>query len=137
MSVEAFLDTNVLLYACSAAPEDAGKRLRASELILADGFGLSAQVLQEFISNALRKPELGIGETVIDATLALASQVPVQAIDLEVIVRAVTLRRRYHLSHWDSTIVGAALVLGCRTLYTEDLSHDQEIEGIRVVDPFR
>ncbi len=54
MLAESFLDTNVLLYACSAAPEDAGKRQRASELILGGDFALSAQVLQEFI--ALQPP---------------------------------------------------------------------------------
>ena len=26
---------------------------------------------------------------------------------------------------------------GCRHLVTEDLSHDQEIGGVRVVDPFQ
>jgi len=137
MVAESFLDTNVLLYACSAAPEDAGKRQCAGDLILEGAFGLSAQVLQEFIANALRKPSLGIGESVIDATIELASRVPVQPVDLEVVILATTLRRRHQLSHWDATIVAAAQILGCRRLYTEDLSHDQEFGGLRIVDPFR
>jgi predicted nucleic acid-binding protein len=59
---EVFLDSNVLLYACSSATADAKKRRIAESLILEGSFALSAQVLQEFIANALRKPSLGINE---------------------------------------------------------------------------
>ena len=37
----------------------------------------------------------------------------------------------------DALVVRAALVSGCRTLYTEDLQHGQTFEGLRVVNPFR
>ncbi len=77
MTGEAFLDSDVLLYSCSAAPEDATKRRVAENLILQGSFALSAQVLQEFISNALRKPRLGISEANIDATLQMATMVRV------------------------------------------------------------
>lgn len=40
------------------------------------------------------------------------------------------------ISHWDALIVVAAVRAGCETLLTEDLSHGQVIEGIRIVDPF-
>lgn len=136
MRAEAFLDTNVLLYACSAAPDDAGKQARATDLILNFRFGLSSQVLQEFIANALRKPALGITESGIDAALELATHAPVQAVDLELVMKAVALRRRYQVSHWDATIIAAAQVLGCQTLYSEDLNHGQEYEGLRVINPF-
>lgn len=135
-SVDAFLDANILLYACSRAPEDAEKRQRAENLILETRFGLSSQVLQEFIANALRKKSLGITEAGIDAALELASRVPVLPMSLEVIIQGVTLRRRFQVSHWDATIIAAAQMLGCTTLYTEDLTHGQEFDGVRVVNPF-
>lgn len=69
MTGEVFLDSHVLLYACSSAPADAGKRRVAEDLILNHPFALSTQVLQEFIANAVRKPQLGISEANIDATL--------------------------------------------------------------------
>jgi predicted nucleic acid-binding protein len=75
MTAEVFLDSNVLLYACSSAPDDAEKRRVAEDLILSGTFALSAQVLQEFIANALCKPRLGISEGNIDATLQMASLV--------------------------------------------------------------
>lgn len=58
MSAEVFLDANILLYASSAAAADAEKRERAQALMIEERFALSAQVLQEFIANALRKNPL-------------------------------------------------------------------------------
>ena len=60
MTAEIFLDANVLLYASSNAVEDKNKRDRAQALMIAAPFALSAQVLQEYIANALRKKQLGI-----------------------------------------------------------------------------
>ncbi len=136
MTAEAFLDTNILLYACSAAPADAEKQRRAEDLIMNTPFALSTQVLQEFIANALRKKALGITEAGIDAALELASEVPVLAVTLELILAATALRRRYQISHWDSTIIAAAKELGCRTLYCEDMNHGQEYGGVRIINPF-
>ena len=45
MSVDAFLDTNVLIYAVSSAASESVKKEKALELIEHVDFGLSAQVL--------------------------------------------------------------------------------------------
>lgn len=137
MTDEVFLDSNVLLYACSMAREDADKRKFAEDLILNRPFAISAQVLQEFIANALRKPQLGITESNIDATLRMAAMIRVQPITHEVIVSAVILRRRYPLSHWDATIIAAAAELGCSTVYSEDMGDGQDYGGVGVINPFR
>jgi len=50
MTAEVFLDANILLYACSKAPNDGDKSRRAKHLVLSTPFALSAQVLQEFIA---------------------------------------------------------------------------------------
>lgn len=136
MSADVFLDTNILLYACSAAPADIGKRKIAAELITQSHFALSAQVLQEFIANALRKPQLGLTESNIDATLRMAALVPVVPITHELVVAAVILRRKFSLSHWDATIIAAAQSIRCPIVYSEDMSHGQDYEGTRVINPF-
>ena len=41
------------------------------------------------------------------------------------------------LIDWDAAIIAVAAELGCHTIYTEDLSHDQNYDGITVVNPFR
>jgi predicted nucleic acid-binding protein len=135
-SAEVFLDANILLYASSSASADTLKRQRVEELILNTSFGLSTQVLQEFIANALRKKALGITESQIDATLKLAAMVPVLPVTFELVVAGVVIRRRYRTSHWDATIIAAALELGCHTLYSEDLGHGQTYDGMKVINPF-
>jgi predicted nucleic acid-binding protein len=137
MTGEVFLDSNVLIYACSSAPDDAAKRRIAENLMLDGPFALSAQVLQEYIANALRKPGLGISEENIDATLELATLVRVQAVTRELILTAVALRRRYRLSQWDATILAAAKELGCEVVYSEDMNHGQDYGGVRVINPFK
>lgn len=137
MTAEVFLDANILLYACSSAQADSAKQRCAENIILNVSFALSAQVLQEFIANALKKKVLGITESNIDATLELASHVRVLPITHELVVKAVALRRRFQLSHWDSTIIAAAQELDCKTLYSEDLNHGQNYDGVRILNPFR
>ena len=137
MTAECFLDSNVLLYASSAAAEDAEKREVAQGLILERQFAISAQVLQEYVANALRKPALGISESNIDATFRLAARVTVQPITLEIVVAAVILRRRYGISQWDATILAAANELGCEIVYSEDMNDGQSYGDVRVVNPFR
>jgi predicted nucleic acid-binding protein len=136
MIANAFLDANVLIYANSKAPQDREKSVRARQIMLAAPFALSTQVLQEFIANALRRKALGITEANIDATLELASHASVAPVTLEIVLTAVSLRRRYQISHWDATIIAAAQALGCTTLYSEDLNHGQDYGGVRVVNPF-
>jgi hypothetical protein len=33
--------------------------------------------------------------------------------------------------------VAAARALGCHELYSEDMSHGREVEGVTIIDPFR
>ncbi len=136
MTADCFLDANILLYANSAAPADRPKRMRAEDLILNTRFALSAQVMQEFVANALRKKALGISEANIDAFLELTTHVPVVAITRELVLRATTIRRKHQTSSWDATIIAAALELGCHTLYTEDLNHGQDYDGVQAINPF-
>ena len=92
---------------------------------------MSAQVLQEYIANALRKPALGISESNIDAMLTLASKVRVQPITREIVVSAVILRRRYSLSQWDAATLAGAAVPGCGTVYSQDMSDGQVYNCVR------
>lgn len=48
MTVDSFLDTNILVYAAAGFGPELPKRKRALDLIENENFGLSAQVLQEF-----------------------------------------------------------------------------------------
>jgi len=52
------------------------------------------------------------------------------------LLAALDIKRRHGLSYWDSAIVAAALALGCRELYTEDMQHGLPIDGLRLINPF-
>jgi predicted nucleic acid-binding protein len=54
-----------------------------------------------------------------------------------VLLGALEIKAAHGFSYWDSAIIAAACALGCRELYTEDLSHRREVQGVRIVDPFR
>ena len=132
-----FLDTNVLIYAVSAASEDAGKRRRALELLAGRNLALSVQVLQEFYVQATRasRPGALTHDEAVAFTESL-QRFPVQANTLDVMWAAFIIRARFGLSYWDSSIIAAAHLCGCRIVYSEDLSTEQDYDGVRVVNPF-
>jgi len=49
----------------------------------------------------------------------------------------VQIKAAHGFSYWDSAIIAAARALGCHELYSEDMSHGREVEGITIVNPFR
>jgi predicted nucleic acid-binding protein len=57
-------------------------------------------------------------------------------LDDVVVESAWTVEDRFGLSWWDSLIVAAAQVAGCRFLLSEDLQHEQELDGITILNPF-
>jgi predicted nucleic acid-binding protein len=137
--VPVFVDTNVLVYARDAA--DPAKHDRAQawvRYLWETGSGrLSIQVLQEFYVTTTRKlrPGLTPEDARADVRDLLAWRpVTIGAIALEA---AWTIEERFGLSFWDALIVAAAQMASCESLLTEDLQHEAQLDGIRVVDPFR
>lgn len=132
-----FVDTNVLVYADDA--RDALKQQTARDLlrrVLREASGkLSLQVLQEFFAAATGK----LGLSAVDARrrVEVFSHLDVVRLDVDDVLAAIDLHRLHQLSIWDALVVRAALVSGCRTLYTEDLQHGRKFESLQVVDPFR
>ena len=60
----------------------------------------------------------------------------VQAVTLDVFQAGVSISRRFRLSWWDGAILAAARAAGCDAVYSEDMSSEQDYDGLRVVDPF-
>jgi len=46
------------------------------------------------------------------------------------------IQRRFQVSYWDAAILAAAKRLGCHTVYSEDMNHGQDYDGVCVVNPF-
>ena len=132
-----FVDTNVLIYAVSVAAEDAEKRRRALDLLARRDLALSVQVLQEFYVQSTRSSRPGaLTHTEAVAFTESLHRFPVQAITLDVMQTALTICERFRLSYWDSAILAAARLSGCDMVYSEDLSTEQDYDGLRVDNPF-
>ena len=132
-----FVDTNVLIYAYRISPGDERKRELALELLSRTDLVLSVQVLQEFYAQATRASVPGAlthGEAV--DTIESLTRFPVQDVSLDLLRLALALRERYGLSYWDSAIIAAARLTDCDIVYSEDLSHEQDYDGVRVSNPF-
>ena len=130
-----FLDTNVLLYGVD--DKDLAKRDRARAWVAAcwtQRCGrLSTQVLNEFYVNARRK-----FTSAVDARAEVRRYQHWQpwVIDHPTVEIAWAVESRYGLHYWDALMVAAAQQQGCTVLLTEDLQHDQQIDGVRIINPF-
>ena len=133
----AFVDTNVLLYAASTDPTEAGKRTEARRVLSGGAFAFSVQVAQEFFVNATRKLTPALSSADALAFLKGINPATVVAIDYELFEEATKIQQRFQISYWDAAIVAAAKRVNCGTLYSEDLSEGQSYGGVRVVNPFR
>ena len=131
------VDTNVLVYAVSKLDEDALKRTRAAAVLKEADLALSVQVLQEFYNTATR-PSGPAGLTHREAMDFLwgFKELPTQEITVELFSRATEIKQKFGLSYWDAAILAAARILGCEAVYSEDMSHQEDYDGLRVINPF-
>ena len=136
MTVSAFFDTNVLVYAAVGAGKDEPKRKRAMELVESIDFGTSAQVLQEFFVTVVRKVSRPISAAQALEWIEQWAAFPCQTIDHQLVRIAIEQSARFKVSYWDAAILVAAEALGADTVYSEDLSHRQRYGRVRVINPF-
>jgi predicted nucleic acid-binding protein len=132
-----FLDTNVLLYSITGNPAEAAKRDRAIALIHEKDNALSVQVLQEFYVQATRptRPD-ALSHEAAAALIRAWLRFPVQDMTVAVMSEALRIKAAHRLSYWDAAIVAAARALACPEVYSEDMTHGQNIEGTTIVNPF-
>jgi predicted nucleic acid-binding protein len=137
MSARSFFDTNVLVYADdNAAP---AKQQRAVELVAEHrraGTGVvSLQVLQEYFVTVTR--QLKVDARVARRKVELLAEFDVATPEGADVLAAIDLHRLHSFSFWDALVVRAAGQAGCRVLFSEGLQEGREIDGVRVVNPFR
>jgi predicted nucleic acid-binding protein len=138
MSGKAFVDTNILIYAHDVS--NPAKQQRAIQLIdqLWDERRgvVSTQVLQELAVNVRRsmRNRLSMAQATRLVESFLAWEVVIN--QPKAVLRAMEIEERFQISFWDAMIVQAAQSAGCEILYSEDLAHGQEYDGVLVVNPF-
>ena len=130
-----FIDSNVIIYAYSHSEQE--KQRVARKIIKKNYTVISTQVLQE-VSNTLgRKYKLdyfSIKETLQEC---IYSNNEVYVNQQQTILKACDIAERYQFSFYDSLIISATLESKCNILYSEDLQHNQIIDGVlTIVNPF-
>ena len=136
--ISVFVDTNVLLHGEDAA--DAMKQVQAiawlGELWRRRCGRLSTQVLNEFYVNATRKakPPMPAGDARAEVRRYQRWQ-PWQ-VDHATVESAWAIESRFGLTYRDALIAAAAQQMGCRFLLSEDLRHEQRIDGVQIINPF-
>jgi predicted nucleic acid-binding protein len=130
------VDSNIWLYAL-VAPSDPSKRKKAIEICADIDICVSSQVVNEVLSNLLRK-ESASEEEVRKVLDEFYSQYLVLEILQADIQTASELREEYRFSYWDSLIVATALRANADTLYSEDMQDGLITRGrLTIRNPFR
>ncbi len=134
--IDAFVDTNVFVYAVDTdEPEK-----QATAIALLDGLkgriAVSAQVLNEYYVTVTRKLGRPQSSEQAERSVRSLAKLPVVDIDRGLVLAAIALSRSAQLSLWDAAIITAAQRAGCERLYSEDLKAGQVFEGVTVIDPF-
>jgi predicted nucleic acid-binding protein len=139
MSDKCFVDTNILIYAYDSSA--VLKHQRASELLqqiwIAGNGAISTQVLQEFAFTVRRKPKRPLSS---DDTVRVLRQYLHWHIVVNgpaSVVNAIAIETRHRISFWDALIICAAQMANAVVLYSEDLSHGQVYDSVKVINPFR
>jgi predicted nucleic acid-binding protein len=137
MSVKTFVDTNVLIYAYDI---DAGKKHTIASNLLRELWAtrsgvLSPQVLQEFYVNVTRKIAKPLSKVVARSVVEDYAVWSAETSAVE-IAMAFRIEDGSKISFWDALICASALKAGASRILSEDLSHGQNISGVRVENPF-
>ena len=136
MSDREFIDTNILVYAFDAT---AGKK-RAVAMDLLDRLWsarsgcLSIQVLQEFYVTLTRK--LVLPSRVALAQVEHLSKWKVHRPMSEDVLSAIRFHQAVKISFWNAMVVTSAKRLGCATVWSEDMSHGTDYDGVKIRNPF-
>ena len=130
------LDSNILIYA--RLEPDSTKGELAAHLVArcAPRGVLAAQALAEFLAVVRRRRPEQLAAAIHEAGLyrrvfKVAPTMP------DVILAAGALALRHNLQIWDAIIWKAAAGLGASLFLSEDLQDGLELDGMRVLNPFK
>jgi len=132
----AFVDTNILVYAADESTPLERKTRIARELLRQRNLQVSVQVLNEFTVNARSKSKLNLSPQQEQEWLARWLLFPVWPLTVDTFLAAKLIHARFQVSHWDSLILAAARETGSAIVYSEDLNPGQDYDGVKVINPF-
>lgn len=137
MNDKCFIDSNLLVYAFDQNDDikrkivcDFLEQLKKNDIPI-----ISTQSLGEFFNVTTKKFKLP-KQTAMNICEQFSNMFPVYEISKENVLHAMSISKKTQFSYWDSLVLAVAIDAGCSTVYSEDLSNGQIIEGLTVVNPF-
>lgn len=134
-----FIDTNIWIYA-HVKSEDPyrhnaiiafiEKEIKENQIIS------SVQVINEFhwVLERKYKFDPDVIDKKVKSIVKISKIVPVS---LQTYHAAITIRKKHHLSYWDSLLIASALENDAAVFYSEDMSHGLIInKQLKIVNPF-
>lgn len=132
-----FIDSNIFIYLLDKHDED--RRNQAKKLLLTLSHSrqivISTQVLNEVYAVATNKLKIDplAGKQFINklsefTTVIITNQIIQKAVDCSILNK---------INYWDALMITAAEAALCSVLYTEDLNHQQAINGVKIINPFK
>lgn len=132
-----FIDTNVLVYLFSTNEPDKRKDIKT----LLKSFDnknpvvWSTQIMQEFYVVMTQKYQKDAKS--VKNILQEFSHYELVINNPDSIYNAIDIQIINDLSFWDSMVVSSAQHSNCSILLTEDLNHNQKINGVLIQNPFK
>ena len=135
MNDSVFLDTNVFVYLYSE--DETEKQSAALNLFDRVHCVTSTQILNEFCSVCLRKLKIPTSE-VRQSVKEIIENCELCYVDINTIDNALSLHTKYGYTYYDCLVLSSAILNGCKYLYSEDMQHNQFIEGkLKIINPFQ
>lgn len=136
MSDKVLLDTNLWVYLYSKDPVDKYEKvntLLSSHIV---SLIVSTQILGE-LYNVLLKKKFRTQAQAQEIISQLIAGFDITETFATYVIEAIKINSRYGYFYWDSLLVSTALLNHCSILYSEDMQHNQLIEGkLRIINPF-
>jgi predicted nucleic acid-binding protein len=133
-----FVDTNILVYAydeTAGAKRDKARALVVDLLRTREGC-LSMQVLQEFFVSLTRKIREPLESGEAARRVRYLSEWTLHVPERSDLFAAIDLHRDLRISFWDAMLIQSARRLGCRLIWTEDLTNGRSYAGVTARNPF-
>jgi predicted nucleic acid-binding protein len=135
MSDKVLLDTNLWVYLYSKNPADKYEKVNTLLSSQIESLVMSTQILGE-LYNVLLKKKFRTQAQAQEIISQLIAGFDITEIPATQVIEAIKINVRYGYSYWDSLLVSTALLNNCSILYSEDMQHDQLIEGkLKIINP--
>lgn len=133
-----FLDTNILIY--SFADVKSLKRTISEKLIKqalsGEGY-ISFQIIQEFLNVSTRKFENKMNSVEASKYISMVLFPMCKILPSEKLyIHALEIQERWKFSFYDSLVIASAIQANCVLLYSEDLQHNQQVNKLKIINPY-